>query len=305
MIDRLARTMPTRAGWRAACALPRIRSPRPRADQHRPLLGRSPGGLEELVAARRPQDQDPAVGPLDPCVTHKDVDEADIDRAQQAFAEITRPVGRPDGRAAPRGKGPDDPLLHGRRLSSERSTASAPRRQGETLGVVASRGAARADRAVDHALIPQPRARSSAAGSTTTDHLLELPRGDAEDPGQGDLDDFPEPMTSSTRSFTVGEQIAEALRLHEGLNRRDALDRAIEMLRSCTSRMRSAGPRVPPPALGRMRQRVHDRDGVRAARSSSSADEPTTALEVTIQAQILELLNELKARFGWRPPHSP
>src|SRR5205807_4176582 len=97
----------------------------------------------------------------------------------------------------------------------------------------------------------------------------------------------------------VGEQIAEALRLHEGLNRRDALDRAVEMLRLV--HIPNAERRVreyPHQLSGGMRQRVMIAMALSCSPKLLIADEPTTALDVTIQAQILELLNELKSRFG-------
>jgi peptide/nickel transport system ATP-binding protein len=110
---------------------------------------------------------------------------------------------------------------------------------------------------------------------------------------------FQEPMTSLNPVYSVGEQIAEVLRLHEGLNRKDAMDRAIEMLRLVhipTPERR--GRDYPHQFSGGMRQRVMIAMALSCNPKLLIADEPTTALDVTIQAQILELMGELKERLG-------
>src|SRR5712671_2222253 len=110
---------------------------------------------------------------------------------------------------------------------------------------------------------------------------------------------FQEPMTSLNPVHSVGAQIAEAVREHEGLGRRGALDRAVEMLAlvHIPNPQRRAGD-YPHQFSGGMRQRVMIAMALSCNPQLLIADEPTTALYVTIQAQILELIAEMKERFG-------
>lgn len=111
---------------------------------------------------------------------------------------------------------------------------------------------------------------------------------------------FQEPMTSLNPVYTIGEQIMEAVRIHNPeMNKKAVRERAIEMLRLVNIPM--AEKRVdeyPHQLSGGMRQRVMIAMALSCGPELLMCDEPTTALDVTIQAQILELINELKNKLG-------
>ncbi len=110
---------------------------------------------------------------------------------------------------------------------------------------------------------------------------------------------FQEPMTSLNPVFTIGEQIAESVRLHKGLDRKAALARALRMLELVE--IPAAQRRLheyPHQLSGGMRQRVMIALAMACDPTLLIADEPTTALDVTIQAQILELMRKLQAETG-------
>jgi peptide/nickel transport system ATP-binding protein len=110
---------------------------------------------------------------------------------------------------------------------------------------------------------------------------------------------FQEPMTSVNPVFTVGRQVAEVLRVHVGMDRRRAMDRAAELL----DLVGIANPRerlkqYPHQLSGGLRQRVMIAMAVAADPEVLVADEPTTALDVTVQAGILDVLRDLRDRIG-------
>ena len=110
---------------------------------------------------------------------------------------------------------------------------------------------------------------------------------------------FQEPMTSLNPVYTIGDQISEVIQLHQKLSRRAALVRAVEML--SLVQIPNPSRRIhdhPHHFSGGMRQRVMIAMALSCNPKLLIADEPTTALDVTIQAQILDLLQDMKSRFG-------
>ena len=109
---------------------------------------------------------------------------------------------------------------------------------------------------------------------------------------------FQEPMTSLNPVFQIGDQISEVLTLHEGLSKREAWKRSVEMLKMVGIPAPKGGSTEYPHQLsGGMRQRAMIAMALACSPKLMIADEPTTALDVTIQAQILDLLIELIDRL--------
>jgi peptide/nickel transport system ATP-binding protein/oligopeptide transport system ATP-binding protein len=179
---------------------------------------------------------------------------------------------------------------------------------GETLGIVGESGSGKSVTSLSiMRLIPQPPGEIQ-AGSRI---LFRNDAGEMEDlataperrmrqiRGNDIAMIFQEPMTSLNPVFKVGDQIVESLRLHQNLGKREARDRAIEMLQLVGIPIpHQRVDEYPHQLSGGMRQRVMIAMALACNPKLLIADEPTTALDVTIQAQILELLNRLQEELG-------
>ena len=172
---------------------------------------------------------------------------------------------------------------------------------GETLGLVGESGCGKSITALSMMRL-LPKRGEIAAGAIRFDgrNLLDLSEAEMRAiRGDRIAMIFQEPMTSLNPVHTIGEQIAEVVRIHQGMSRSAALAHAQEMLRLV--RIPDAPRRVrdyPHHFSGGMRQRAMIAMALACSPSLLIADEPTTALDVTIQAQILRLMLELKERIG-------
>ena len=174
--------------------------------------------------------------------------------------------------------------------------------RGETLGIVGESGCGKSVTALSIMRLLPDRLARIVGGSVTLDGT-DLATLDEEAMrairGNRIAMIFQEPMTSLNPVLTIGHQIAEAVRIHEGAGREQAERRAIEMLKLV--RIPDAERRLgdyPHQFSGGMRQRVMIAMALACNPELLIADEPTTALDVTIQAQILDLMLELKERTG-------
>jgi peptide/nickel transport system ATP-binding protein len=174
--------------------------------------------------------------------------------------------------------------------------------RGETLGLVGESGCGKSITALAlMRLIPQPPGRIT-SGQILFDgqDLLQLPEAQMRRVRGNRISMiFQEPMTSLNPAYSVGDQITESVRLHQGLNAKDGLVRAVEMLEAVG--IPDALRRVheyPHQFSGGMRQRVMIAMALACQPDLLIADEPTTALDVTVQAQIFDLIRDLRERSG-------
>jgi peptide/nickel transport system ATP-binding protein len=172
---------------------------------------------------------------------------------------------------------------------------------GETLGIVGESGCGKSVTAMSILrLIQEPPGKIAGSIRFDGSELLALSEPEMQAIRGNDISMiFQEPMTSLNPVLTVGRQIGETLRLHQGMNARQAEQRAIEMLilvgiPAPVRRVRE----YPHQLSGGMRQRVMIAMALACNPKLLIADEPTTALDVTIQAQILDLMRDLKQRLG-------
>jgi peptide/nickel transport system ATP-binding protein len=172
---------------------------------------------------------------------------------------------------------------------------------GKTLGIVGESGCGKSVTALSiMRLLPMAGTQTSGSVVFEGRELTQLPEREMQDlRGNRLAMIFQEPMTSLNPSFTVGDQIGEALMRHRGLAARAARAAAIDML----DRVRMPSPTLrvddyPHKLSGGMRQRVMIAMALACSPALLIADEPTTALDVTIQAQILDLLAKLRDETG-------
>jgi peptide/nickel transport system ATP-binding protein len=173
--------------------------------------------------------------------------------------------------------------------------------EGETLAIVGESGCGKSVTANSILrLIPEPPGRIAGSIRFQGTDLLKLPDRAMRDIRGNDISMiFQEPMTSLNPVLTVARQLGETLRLHQGLDKRAAEARAIEMLALVgIPEPRRRVREYPHQMSGGMRQRVMIAMALACTPKLLIADEPTTALDVTIQAQILELMADLKRKVG-------
>ncbi len=174
-------------------------------------------------------------------------------------------------------------------------------REGETLGIVGESGCGKSMTALSiMRLLDTPPAHLSGEIEFEGKNLLDLKMDEIRDIRGNKISMiFQEPMTSLNPVYTIGNQLEEVLMLHQGLGRKDARLAAIDLLRSVSVALPEKRIRNYPYQLsGGMRQRVMIAMALACRPKLLIADEPTTALDVTIQAQVLDLMRKLKSEMG-------
>jgi oligopeptide/dipeptide ABC transporter ATP-binding protein len=173
--------------------------------------------------------------------------------------------------------------------------------RGRTLGIVGESGCGKSVTALAiMRLLTAPGTRISGSIRFEGRELTDLPERQMRDlRGNRLAMIFQEPMTSLNPLFTVGHQIAEAIAVHKGVSRRAAMRQAVDMLRRVSiPQPEQRAHSYPHQLSGGMRQRVMIAMALSCNPKVLIADEPTTALDVTIQAQILALMRELQQAYG-------
>jgi peptide/nickel transport system ATP-binding protein/oligopeptide transport system ATP-binding protein len=174
--------------------------------------------------------------------------------------------------------------------------------EGETIGIVGESGCGKSVTALSILRLVQSPPGRIVSGSILFDgrNILDMPEKEMRSIRGNDIAMvFQEPMTSLNPVFTVGYQVAEAFRIHRGLGKKQAWNEAVRMLEMVE--IPDAGTRAhdyPHQLSGGMRQRVMIAMALSCSPRLLIADEPTTALDVTIQSQILDLLASLQERLG-------
>ena len=172
--------------------------------------------------------------------------------------------------------------------------------KGETLGIVGESGCGKSMTALAIMRLTQKNARVSGRIELDGESLLDMPMKDFRHiRGNRVSMIFQEPMTSLNPVFTVGHQLMEVFRLHQGLNKKEAREKSIEALRMVNVPMPEKRVDCYPYELsGGLRQRVMIAMALACRPELLIADEPTTALDVTIQAQVLDLMCKLRDELG-------
>src|SRR3954470_8453774 len=173
--------------------------------------------------------------------------------------------------------------------------------EGETLAIVGESGCGKSVTSMSlMRLIPEPPGKIAGSVRFQGRDLLKLSEPEMRAIRGNDISMiFQEPMSSLNPVLNIGRQIGETLRMHQGLSARDAEAKAVEMLKLVG--IPEPGRRVreyPHQLSGGMRQRVMIAMALACNPKLLIADEPTTALDVTIQAQIVDLMRDLKTRLG-------
>jgi peptide/nickel transport system ATP-binding protein len=174
--------------------------------------------------------------------------------------------------------------------------------EGEVVGIVGESGCGKSVTALSiMRLLPQPHGRITEGSIQFKNHnLLELTENEMRQIRGGEISMiFQEPMTSLNPSYTIGWQIDEAILLHQHISKKKARAKTIELLRKVSiPRSEEIVNEYPHRLSGGMRQRVMIAMAMACRPQLLIADEPTTALDVTIQAQILELMKQLQNETG-------